>query len=550
MGCDGEVAFHEQCDARQKYGLKGPVKSLIFTVESYKSDKSSLLYQMDKIYDLPNTICEFDRNGNISSVISPYNTTKYYFNKQHRLTKTKTKTCYEDKSYEDKRVYDREGLLIHRELQVGSGEWYPEHKQTIDIKYISECDTLIEYTYKDKRVDMEGNTIDDTTSPVVIRYSTDGNPISISSPGADVNDADVNGIFDMRRYMNWDTFSSLAYFDYDTEGRITSKRFYNRKNEVVYQRTYQYDANGRLTVSAEIGGYRDGSGEWENAGRMNGSKIKYYSFAPITILSYSYDNDQDPTARSVEIVFDYNSAEHDWKRTKEVGNVTYAHEYDKYGNWITRLIYIDQSLCRIEKREITYYGGDSSRYSEEYVKQARDIADKQRQQEEERRRKIEEQPIEIEFTKAAFHLDSYDRVTFTFAAKLRNISDKTFISADFDEEYVGNNLFGEYTSKRLGTYITMDFNKQYILRHEYFSKSIPYVSFDTPWEPKGTKIFELNLTDYDDLDCVTKGFMKYTPQSCILHMLIIVEEPNGRKTTMPMQFNLTNAWHQFVNSNQ
>jgi len=175
----------------------------------------------------------------------------------------------------------------------------------------------------------------------------------------------------------------------------------------------------------------------------------------------------------------------------------------------------------------------------------------QRRELEERKRR-ESQAIVVEPYLCKFELDRYDRVIFRFKADLRNASQKTFIDAEFYEEYIaGENWVGEpYTRDRLATWVSFYFNKEYVLRGDYsrawVDSGIPQVSFDNPWRPQEAKPFEITLSVYDD-DAVTEGFTTFEAKSCILYFNLMVEDPDGRKIPMKMKFDLTDTWQDFIN---
>ena len=70
----------------------------------------------------------------------------------------------------------------------------------------------------------------------------------------------------------------------------------------------------------------------------------------------------------------------------------------------------------------------------------------QRRELEELKRR-ESQPIVVEPYLCKFELDRWDQVIFTFKADLRNVSQSTFIDAEFYEEYIaGEDWLGNLTS--------------------------------------------------------------------------------------------------------
>ena len=121
----------------------------------------------------------------------------------------------------------------------------------------------------------------------------------------------------------------------------------------------------------------------------------------------------------------------------------------------------------------------------------------QRRELEELKRR-ESQPIVVEPYLCKFELDRWDQVIFTFKADLRNVSQSTFIDAEFYEEYIaGEDWVGEpYIRDRLAAWVSFYFNKEYVLRRDegMFSRyecMFPNVSFDNPWKPQETKSFEV-----------------------------------------------------------
>lgn len=175
----------------------------------------------------------------------------------------------------------------------------------------------------------------------------------------------------------------------------------------------------------------------------------------------------------------------------------------------------------------------------------------QRRELEELKRR-ESQPIVVEPYLCKFELDRWDQVIFTFKADLRNVSQSTFIDAEFYEEYIaGEDWVGEpYIRDRLAAWVSFYFNKEYVLRRDegMFSRyecMFPNVSFDNPWKPQETKSFEVVMSIYDD-DAVTKGFTAFDVKSCILHFNLTVEDPDGRKIPMKMKFDLADVWKDFI----
>ena len=74
----------------------------------------------------------------------------------------------------------------------------------------------------------------------------------------------------------------------------------------------------------------------------------------------------------------------------------------------------------------------------------------------EERKRLESQPIVVEPYLCKFELDRWDQVIFTFKADLRNVSQSTFIDAEFYEEYIaGEDWVGEpYTRDRLAAWVS------------------------------------------------------------------------------------------------
>lgn len=82
----------------------------------------------------------------------------------------------------------------------------------------------------------------------------------------------------------------------------------------------------------------------------------------------------------------------------------------------------------------------------------------QRRELEELKRR-ESQPIVVEPYLCKFELDRWDQVIFTFKADLRNVSQSTFIDAEFYEEYIaGEDWVGEpYIRDRLAAWVSFYF---------------------------------------------------------------------------------------------
>lgn len=213
-------------------------------------------------------------------------------------------------------------------------------------------------------------------------------------------------------------------------------------------------------------------------------------------------------------------------------------------------------ICRVNmpRSTDTYLKTKISEYTEQLITQFEEQIEEQRIRAEEERKRLESQPIAIEPYECKFELGRYNTIKFIFKADLRNVSEKTFVGAEFDEEYVaGETWLGEpYTQERLASWVTMYFNKPYILRYsvwnwEYDGEAVfPSVSFDRPWKPQETKTFEVTMSEYDD-DAVTSGFTAYEPKNCILNFNLTVEDPDGRKIPMEIRFDLMDIWKDFMN---
>lgn len=186
------------------------------------------------------------------------------------------------------------------------------------------------------------------------------------------------------------------------------------------------------------------------------------------------------------------------------------------------------------------------------------MVEKERQRQEEERRRIEQHPIEVVFSELRF-VKAGLRVELVLKAMLRNLSDKTFIGAEFWEEYdTGKTtLFGNdpITEKRFMTSATLEFNKEYVLdrpetrEYNIVNGKIPKVSYDYPWKPQETIGLNVTLEEnnwWNNESYLTPGFAAYVPKSAVLNMRFTVEDLDGRKTTIQEHYTLMDVWKDFM----
>lgn len=111
----------------------------------------------------------------------------------------------------------------------------------------------------------------------------------------------------------------LSYeYTFNTEGKITGRKYYNRKGEVVVSNEINYDANGNSTSSTGIRkGKPTGKEMWEYDTNGNNTVHAYYGKDDVSSFKYvfSYDAQNNTSGYSR---FDKN------------GKLSYRYEYDYF----------------------------------------------------------------------------------------------------------------------------------------------------------------------------------------------------------------------------
>ncbi len=178
--------------------------------------------------------------------------------------------------------------------------------------------------------------------------------------------------------------------------------------------------------------------------------------------------------------------------------------------------------------------------------------------ERERQQQREENPIEIEPYDYGFKLDG-SRIDFHLKADLRNVSDKTWIVADFERTFTREGFFGgEIEDREPGYKMEIEFNKMFYLSDyehvyssDYFS-TLPKINYENPWEPGAVMNIELVLfcRSFDEEDYLTRDHLRYEPKSCILYLPIKLEDPYGYKKNLEMKFDMKETFMDFALKNK
>lgn len=522
VGCNSNVSFSEQCDARLGYGLNGPVKSVDY--EEVYSEGNYLPIDRYAISTRPYAKCEFNKSGNIV--------------KKHE---SGGKSDY---TITDKIKYNRDGRVTHREILEG------KHVNSIDIDYESVSDTLIFATYKSK----------DISTKIKVRYDQNGNFISYETENGYIihNDHFYNPWL-FRLAKSGEYLSELGhcalFVNRSSDNEYVTTRYYwfdSGKSAISLEFLDEYDAYSQLSKAFVVGG--SVGYEWVDAGIMDvrEGRVKYNDGTPITIAEYHHDNLH--SGLETECIFTD-------KCDRGTYHITYAHEYDKYGNWVSRLRYIDGKLDRIEKRTIKYYGGMASKSSYEYIAQAQNAVFTERVREAEQRLEILHNPIVLqpyvcEFYDNMddhFHIGVQDIVGFRFKADAINRSDRTFIGVQSANKYTTGkvDIWGDPITESVNkSYLALSFNKDIIMRDSYYSNPVN-VSFEYAWKPQQTKTLEFDISPFSWSsadDRITIGYAQFMPKRAILHIEFELEDIDGVKTPIIFEYDLIDIWKDFANS--
>lgn len=143
--------------------------------------------------------------------------------------------------------------------------------------------------------------------------------------------------------------SKLMYktlFKYEN-GRLVASETYNDKNEVDYMEKNSYDEKGNLVERYTFERFDNAEIVDTYAYDATGNKIQWTSLRnkkPIMKVSYEYDSHNNLTALNAV------GAE---------GNIidqrSYKYEYGKKGNWLKKIIMINQKPAIVVERTIKYY---------------------------------------------------------------------------------------------------------------------------------------------------------------------------------------------------
>ncbi len=256
-------------------------------VRSIKSEAENPMYDQ--------TVCAttiYNQQGYVESITTGNGSgfggdERYTYDAGNRLLTAITRAENQEETYRITRTYDDAGLLIKEERWDGSGT----------------ATDLVGYNANQQKL--------------WVKTSYDGRPMS-----------------------------SYEYA-YDASGNMTSEKYYDEDQILVYHYVYAYDKANLLTEKRRYGG--------EDREELL-ELIKYdfrglvtdetsYTVGEIDVQTqYTYDSNNNLTLREEHYI------ESDYVRTMK-----FVYIYDEQGNWLSSKTYLDGSLEATELREITYY---------------------------------------------------------------------------------------------------------------------------------------------------------------------------------------------------
>lgn len=513
-----KIDFKESCDAYFKYNLKGNVKEI--------KESSGYWNSKFKWYESLKTFC-FNNSGNLKEKLhaSKIDTLEYnYFN------------------------YDKNGCLIS-EIEFIKSYLYDDEDIT-EKKYSLINDTLTVVKVNFKRTDLTTKNADTTHYEGKICYDTVGNKILELYPN--IFHTEIN-----RTTYKYDSLNRLIEEKKMSEYTHENEKYISLEGAYIYH----YDNRGRVIEKIHYNGMKWGTDLMDRPYEVYkveyGKLIKQNNAYPLAIEyeDYRYNEHGDIIEKHYRIEGDQQCEEEFYKIYHEDLTTletitTYQYEYDEFNNWVFRLTYENGNLKNIDKRVIAYYGGKKTKATESFIQEAEII---QQKRDEQQRQLAENQPIQLvkvmehgfEAFKFRFWGTTYNSVGYKLKCKLKNISRRTFVKAEFVNKQI--NFWGDAMRN---PYITIELNNTMRLSCVNFGGSfdnwkktreirIPEINFDSPWRPSKQK--EIALYFQPD---VTRGFywgiegygellqrvhFKYIPTECTLNIPIYLEDATGYK---------------------
>ncbi|MFQ8804370.1 MAG: hypothetical protein ACLR8Y_03650 [Alistipes indistinctus] len=319
---------------------------------------------------------------------------------------------------------------------------------------------------------------------------------------------------------------------------------------------YIRDGTGRLRESYTWGGYEDESGGWADAGMrpFGKEKPKWSDFAPRdTIVYRQYNAHNDVEDKN--IIRNFNSVDHDRDRISVDAKISYQYEYDQQGNWVCRAKYVNDRLYSINKRHIKYYGGEMSKPTQEFID---DIL----AQNEKQKRLAEERPLQFleitqhRFEPLTFQLlgSTYKSVGYHLKGEMVNVSDRTFVVLHLRDHEI-DWWYDARRSPHIEVLMNdtmriscVQFDHRFDNWHKMDNVQIPQINFSSPWKPGEIKeidlYFQPNVSGGYYIGDDSWGSLlqpihfNYEPASCVLHIPVYVEDPQGYKQQFYLSFDI------------
>lgn len=286
----------------------------------------------------------------------------------------------------------------------------------------------------------------------------------------------------------------------------------------------------------------------------------------------------------------YRNGDNEFVRTDE-----YEYEYDKFNNWVGRLVCYDKKerlhfssverngryyslstdkpvvlrYVYYEKRIITYNNGETTQVSENFIKNAEikyqeseknrnaylerleketiEILEQRikKEQEEELRRLIERQPIQlIETIRHGFNMNNDGGIFYILKGKFKNISQKTFVAADIYKKGARWDEIGN-------AHILIELNNKLYLEDKN-GYDVLDVGFESPWRPSEEKVISLHFKNRYSTYVVAaatgnlwSAHFQYEPTECTLIIPIYLEDAQGYKLQEYLRFNILEDYKAF-----
>ncbi len=309
--------------------LKGNVKSLKEFAykaidESGKITKGEKLRNLESMDDEYDYYKVFDENGNIIEVIS-------YDSAGRRVERT---------TY----IYDKNG----NEIEVI--DYYYDYSVELlsrkrTFKY-DEDENIIEEIWYDPSI----------AGQYIYKYNEEGNMIEKVWYNPD------GGIIEKKAYKYDENSNMIKEIEYDSDGKsdITVTNKYDQNGNVIEK--IEYDSDGKLYNTVTYKNDKNGNmieGNWLDAEGNIQEKVSYKYNIKGQVVELSWYGPEDGSTEKYSYEYNENGHVIEYSRYDSDGSLnnknTYKYEYDKFGNWLKKIIFENEIPKYILEREIEYF---------------------------------------------------------------------------------------------------------------------------------------------------------------------------------------------------